>query len=404
MPPRPDRSWALPWALIVLALVLLARQLPLRGALRHAPADAMAASCVSAASARECPACPPALAPVAPAADASAERRALQRRMAPMLFPQLFRCLDATAVERATQGPAFSFEPNSQSHEDAYLWQHVFSAKGAAFAGATYVELGALDGREYSNTLRYEQLFGARGLLVEAHPGNSGRLRAAQADRPNSAIVTAAVCGLASGASGLGSLRFTKRGGLTAGGADVIDGKMLELYHGGKSAVDSEAPLVSCLPMQDLLDATGLLDINFLSLGASSGCRRGRGRAWGAPNSRNDPASPPHPHPTPPPADVEGAELLVLETIDLAVTNIEFALVELSGYNPPKDAAVRALLAAAGFVNSTIDPMKGCPNPLNGCMRNALFVNPQFAARKAARDASMPPPPHLAWGTGVQCP
>ena len=283
MPPPSTLRWALPWALLVLVLVPLSGQLSLRGgALHHAPADAAAASCAPSAdvsecpacTARECPACTACECPACPAqaalapTDSSAERRARQRQMAPMVFPQLYRCVDAKAVERASQGPAFTFEPNSQSHEDAYLWRHVFSAKGAAFAGATYVELGALDGREYSNTLKYEQLFGARGLLVEAHPSNSGRLRAAQADRPNSAIVTAAVCGLAPGAEGLGSLRFTKRGGLTAGGADVIDEKMLELYHGGKSAVDSEAPLVSCLPMQDLLDATGLLDINFFSLGA----------------------------------------------------------------------------------------------------------------------------------------
>ena len=58
---------------------------------------------------------------------------------------------------------------------------------------------------------------------------------------------------------------------------------------------------VSCIPLQAMVDATGLLDINLFSL------------------------------------DVEGGELSVLSTLDLEATNIQVVVVELDGRSPDKD-------------------------------------------------------------------
>jgi hypothetical protein len=205
-----------------------------------------------------------------------AAARARQQLVAPFIYPQLYRCLDPEAVRRAAQGLAFSFDPTSQSREDIFLWQNIFSQEGSAFAGSTYVEIGALDGLQLSNTYKYEQLFDARGLLIEAHPANSPTLRSAQSARPNSAIFTLAVCGWAAGAQpgqeAPGSVRFTNRGGAVGAGLDQAAPGLMQQFH-SDSANDALQPQVDCIPLQAIIDSTGLLDIDFFSLGEGEGCR-----------------------------------------------------------------------------------------------------------------------------------
>ena len=183
--------------------------------------------------------------------------------MAPFLYPQLYRCPSPAAVNNASLGSALSFEPSSQSGEDLLLWRRIFSAEGAAFAGATYVEIGAYDGSTFSNTRVYERLMGARGLLVEAHPHNSVRLRSKQLARPNSAIVTTAVCGLKKGRLAPGSVPFSRGGGPTGTGLESASSEFMSKWHKDESGSFD----VDCVPMQSLLDASGLLDVDFFSLG-----------------------------------------------------------------------------------------------------------------------------------------
>lgn len=204
-----------------------------------------------------------------PLSDASAARRARQRLVAPFMFPQLYRCPDPVAIQHAAQGAAYEFPSVSQSREDIFLWQKVFAAQGASFPGSVFVEIGALDGAQFSNTLQFETLLGSRGLLVEAHPDNSVKLRTNQVNRPNSVIVTAAICGLVpandtSGSEDVGTLQFTSRGGATGAGVQHAATEFLK-RHG--LSVGDNPPSVDCLPMQDLLDTTGLLDVDFFSLG-----------------------------------------------------------------------------------------------------------------------------------------
>ena len=54
------------------------------------------------------------------------------------------------------------------------------------------VEIGALDGLLYSNTLMLEKCLGWRGLLIEGNPTNAAKLL--RAGRLNSVLETKAVC------------------------------------------------------------------------------------------------------------------------------------------------------------------------------------------------------------------
>ena len=100
--------------------------------------------------------------------------------VAPFLFPQLYACHReaALALARADSLPeTLPGDPVSQSLEDRYLYTKLFRALGPSIVGRTYIEIGALDGRTYSNTLALEREFDWRGLLIEGHPANSVLLR-----------------------------------------------------------------------------------------------------------------------------------------------------------------------------------------------------------------------------------
>jgi hypothetical protein len=156
-----------------------------------------------------------------------------------------------------------------------------------------------------------------------------------------------------------GTLAFTKRGGPVGAVVDDANKAFRKRWHAGDAPASRFA--VGCVPLQDLLDVAGLADINLFSL------------------------------------DVEGAEALVLGTLDLAATNIEYVLVELDGHNPAKDAEVRRILAGGGFLPAAVNPRDGCCKGCS-CTANELFVNPEFAARKGHA-----PPLRYKYGTAVAC-
>ena len=84
------------------------------------------------------------------------------------------------------------------------------------------------------------------------------------------------------------------------------------------------------------------------------------------------------------------------------MTNVHYVLVELDGNDAAKDERVRELLKLNGFRPAGIDTKDGCC-PTCDCASNELFVHPQFAARKAAREASLGAVRHYHYGTGVRC-
>ncbi len=125
----------------------------------------------------------------------------------------------------------------------------------------------------------------------------------------------------------------------------------------------------ACIPLQEILDYTGLYDINLFSL------------------------------------DVEGAELAVLTTVDWSVTNFEVIVVELDASNLLKDQQVRNLLSNFGYESAAIKygSIRDACDPGGECTLNEVFINPNFLRRKMHRKNIDNSTKLLAFGTGVRC-
>ena len=92
-------------------------------------------------------------------------------------------------VPAADPAPPSAVEPRfySQHGEDYLIWKLLGEGDNT---DAYYVEVGALDGKRFSNTYALERL-GWRGICVEAHPEYYEHTRR---NRPNATVVHAACC------------------------------------------------------------------------------------------------------------------------------------------------------------------------------------------------------------------
>lgn len=252
--------------------------------------------------------------------------------MAPLLFPQLYPECGRIANPSPPADAVLSDYSQSQHEEDKILYDRFFSNYTAP---GVFLEIGALDGVLYSNTFSFEHALGWRGILVEAQPHNGAVLR--KANRSRAAVFTIAACQIPDLASP-GELRFSKDGGPVATDLDHAAPSFLETWAGWLG--EGHLP-VPCIPLQYLIDATGLWDIDLFSL------------------------------------DVEGGERIVLETVDLERTNIRVLMVELDEHSSEKNEWVRQHLGKAGFENLGGEFMAN--------KRNEVFVNPRFEERKATR-------------------
>ena len=89
---------------------------------------------------------------------------------------------------------------HSQMLEDVRLNRRYFKGKRDGF----FVEMGAIDGLQFSNSLIYEQCFGWKGLLIEAEPDNAAAL---VRNRPCAITLHAA------GGNGGGTVQITQQRG-----------------------------------------------------------------------------------------------------------------------------------------------------------------------------------------------
>ena len=268
------------------------------------------------------------------------------------IFPQLYQC-------PATVLPTES-EYHSQSREDVWLFETFFNRQDAnnvtGLRGGTFIEIGALDGQTLSNTWYFEQRWDWRGILIEGLPSNQKLLR--KTSRKNVAVFTTGIC-----KENPGVLSFTTGGGAVGGTDEFSHPEFLRLWHPGQNARVQSA----CVPLQLILDATGLLDIHLFSL------------------------------------DVEGAELAVLETVNWTVTNIYVIVVELDGHNVAKDQAVRTLLHQQGFITAAhhqYGSIRDACIPGADCTLNEVFVNPNFHEVAHKRSPSVL---QFQMGTGMLC-
>jgi FkbM family methyltransferase len=183
----------------------------------------------------------------------------------------------------------------SQSGEDVILFDMLYKGLGRR---GVFLEIGAFDGERFSNSYYYEHALGWKGLLIEAHPMNAVKLF--QANRPRSARFAAAACPLGED-GGAGSVVFSETGGEVAAAREAASPEFKEKWVGQLGQGNVSVP---CVPLQLLIDSTGLWDVDLFSL------------------------------------DVEGSEWAVLSTVDLRVTNVRAFIVELDGSNPDKDEKV----------------------------------------------------------------
>jgi FkbM family methyltransferase len=159
---------------------------------------------------------------------------------------------------------------NGQNSEDLIIYRRFFQSE-KYIGNGYFVEMGALNGITFSNSLMFEYCLGWKGLLIEAHPVNYGNL---VDQRPCATNYWTAICP----ANDQNMMYISREGSV----GTVSPTKP-------KNGVSYMTP---CRTMQSIFDEQNITWVDFFSL------------------------------------DVEGAELIVLETIDFSKTEVGVFLVE----------------------------------------------------------------------------
>jgi len=223
--------------------------------------------------------------------------------------------LDATA---GSSSAACTQKSQSQDGEEDILIKHFFSDK----IGGKYVEMGALDGVTFSNTLKLHKCLQWNGLLLEGLESNFQKLKknvvTRPTDRPGVEIRYGAVCAPPQTHVSFATGKVSATGG-------VLD-EMSESFKKTWVKAHPKTKSVECRPMSTYLAKHAHID--FFSL------------------------------------DVEGAELVVLETIDFASTTVNMFMIELDRHNLERNYKVRQSLFNAGYIEC-----------LNVVKRSGLFIH-----------------------------
>lgn len=221
----------------------------------------------------------------------------------------------------------------AQDLEDVVLLPLLINA--AMHHGATtFVELGAFDGKTFSNSYMLEACFGWHGLLIEGNPANFARTKANRPS-PHNRVINMAVCNQA----GPGYVNFSAAASAMSGDESAMSESFKRQHHREKRV--REQVRVPCSPLSAMMADAGLrTGAAFLSL------------------------------------DVEGAEAKVLETVDPSV--FEVVLVELDGHDTAKDLVVHQRLIGAGllppFASMGRAPGDGAPTKF-AVPRSGVYVN-----------------------------
>ena len=203
----------------------------------------------------------------------------------------------------------FLHSGHSQHMQDLMLYRRIFCDK-CNKVPRTYVELGALNGKTYSNTLLLESVFGWGGLLIEGQPTNAEQLNRTRGQSGRNFIMPEAVC------KEPGLVKFLGHAG--AGTAGVAD-YMSDLYKKQWHSRLTMTTMVPCRPIGHMLKLAGVREVDLFSL------------------------------------DVEGGELDVLHTMDWDV-RVKLWMIEAPTFQPgelDKPREIRRLLARKGYVEVT---------------------------------------------------
>jgi len=182
----------------------------------------------------------------------------------------------------------------SQFGEDMYVYNNFINVPST---DGTFVELGAMDGEEYSNTYFFETSLLFNGVLIEP----SHQFQQLLINRPNAKCYNYAINYDSSYSIFIGD-----------GPCGGIEDEMAESYINKHIGDNPKRYLVKCSPIKDIIQHSGLTYIDLLSI------------------------------------DVEGGELAVLETLNFNIP-MYVIIIELDGHNVKKDQKCRDILIKNGF-------------------------------------------------------
>ncbi len=191
------------------------------------------------------------------------------------------------------------YEFYSQQGEDVFVFRNFLNKP---VSDGVFVEVGAFDGVQGSNTKFFEDVLGYRGVLVEPVGDHIPNI---VARRPNSKVYNCAIHPTACTVDIVGN-------SATAG----IPTEMSETHRETWFAGEPASTQVHAGRLDALLEHAGISHVDFMSI------------------------------------DVEGAELLVLETMNWSIETFVICI-ELDGTNPAKDAECRCILKDRGFTFQT---------------------------------------------------
>mmetsp|Transcript_12380 Transcript_12380/g.19604 ORF Transcript_12380/g.19604 Transcript_12380/m.19604 type:complete len:298 (+) Transcript_12380:128-1021(+) len=168
----------------------------------------------------------------------------------PFILPHPWQFEIAKFAQGRLGMPAY----RSQAGQDRYVLKRFFNGLTSQVNG-TFVEFGARNGLDHSNTAYFEQELGWRGILVEPGPEFESIAR----NRPRSIAVKGAVCNRA----GDRTFLETDRPGWH-GFKDTYDPlRLQQLIHWNH--IVSNVTL-HCHLLQDLLRQHGMVHVNFMSV------------------------------------------------------------------------------------------------------------------------------------------
>ena len=136
-------------------------------------------------------------------------------------------------------------------HEDLLLLPTLLEAARMNSSSGVFVEIGAFDGKTFSNTIMLEKCFGWRGVLIEGNPRNFAMLKASGRQAH---LVHSAVCH-----DGQHHVRFSLDGNETAGELD----RLTKRRQTGRRGRTIDVP---CKPLSSILLDYGFTGADFLSL------------------------------------------------------------------------------------------------------------------------------------------
>jgi len=221
---------------------------------------------------------------------------------------------------------------HAQDREDVFAYENFFWKRERSTVRPIILESGALDGVLFSTSFAFEQALGWRSIHIEAGPANYELLIQ---NRPLALNIHTALCANPTTLHFLQHFSKDPVAGIYEFMSPTFKTKFWPdiAVEDNSVAADPRSTPISCTPLATLLDRFHVprhIDLWVL--------------------------------------DVEGAELSVLQTVDLSAVHIDVIVVELDGSNEVKDDKVIAHLTSKGYaVTARTVSSEGLP-------RNTWFV------------------------------